>query len=305
MKIVSVDKVIIYPDHIKELKKYGEVIIFNDVPDEQKGVKRIKNAEIVIDNWFEMPAKVISSCPKLKMICVAATGYEWVDIKEAEKRSIVVSNSPNYGTEAVAEHTIGLLLSASRLAFQAGQDIKNGNWDTTVYKGKELKEKILGIIGYGAIGRRVAEICQTGFGMKTLYINTSSSRQDFENLLKNSDFISINAPLTEKTKGMLGKKEFNLMKKGVVLVNTGRGAIIQEEVLVKNLQSGKIFAVGLDVLTKEPMDKTNPLFSFSNVIITPHIGYNSEEAEYRLSEIVMQNVISFIKDKPQNVITSQ
>ncbi|PIS09256.1 hypothetical protein COT75_02460, partial [Candidatus Beckwithbacteria bacterium CG10_big_fil_rev_8_21_14_0_10_34_10] len=189
MKIVSVDKVYIYPEHIRELKKYGEVVVYNDIPDEQEGIKRIKDVEIVIDNWFEMPARVIVSASKLKMICIAATGYEWIDIKEAKKKNIVVSNSPGYGTEAVAEHTAGLLLSASRLAFQARLDIQNGKWDTMVYKGKELKGKTLGIIGYGSIGRRVAEICQKGFGVKILYANTSTNRNDFESLLRNSDFI--------------------------------------------------------------------------------------------------------------------
>jgi len=135
-----------------------------------------------------------------------------------------------------------------------------------------------------------------------LYANTSTNRQDLESLLRNSDFISINAPLTEKTKGLLGEKEFQLMKKGVVLINTGRGAIIQEQVLVKNLQSGKVFAVGLDVLIKEPMDKTNPLFSFPNVIIPPHIGFNTEEAEYSLSEIIVQNIKAFLDGKPQNLV---
>lgn len=249
-----------------------------------------------------MPARVITSASRLKMICVAATGYEWIDIKKAKKKNIVVSNSPGYGTEAVAEHTVGLLLNASRLAFKAGQDIKNGKWDPIIYKGKGLKGKTLGIIGYGSIGRRVAEICQKSFRAKILYANTSTSRKDFEYLLKNSDFISINAPLTEKTKGMLGKKEFSLMKKGVVLVNTGRGAIIQEEVLVDNLKSGKVFAAGLDVLTKEPMDKNDQLFSLSNVIITPHIGFNTEEAEYRLSEIVTQNIKAFLDGRPQNLV---
>lgn len=303
MKIVSVDKVVIYPEHVRKLKKLGEVVIYNDVPDEKEGIKRIKDADIIIDNWYEMPANVIASASKLKMICVAATGYEWVDLDETRKRNIFVSNSPGYSTEAVAEHTIGLLLHSIRKASEAEREIVNGKWAPTKFKGKELREKTLGVIGYGSIGRRVAEIAENGFDMKILYVNTQSSRVDFEKLLKDSDFISINAPLTEKTKGMISKKEFDLMKKGVSIVNTGRGAIIDEESFVKTLGSGKVFAAGLDVFSNEPINKDSPFLKFVNVTLTPHIGFNTEESEYRLSEIIVNNIENFVQGHPINVVS--
>ncbi len=303
MKIVSADKVYLYPEHRKNLKQLGEVVIYNDVPDEQKGIRRIKDADIVINNWLEMPARVISAAPKLKMICVAATGYEWIDLAQSRKQSITVCNTPNFSTDAVAEHAIGLLLTAIRLASKAQVDIRKGTWDPLAYKGKELKGKTLGIIGYGTIGRRVAEIAKNGFNMNILFVNSSSSRQDFEKLLHRSDVISINAPLTNKTRGMVGKKEFQLMKNGVVLVNTGRGAIIDERALMDNLTSGKIFAAGLDVLSNEPMKKTDPLFAYPNVVITPHIAFNTEESEYRCSQIVTDNIKKFLGGHPQNVVS--
>ncbi len=303
MKIVSVDKVVIYPKHIQELKELGEVIIYNDVPDEKEGIKRIKDADVVIDNWYEMPANVIASALKLKMICVAATGYEWVDLNETRKRGIVVLNSPGYSTEAVAEHTIGLLLHSIRKASESEREIINGKWTSIKFKGKELRGKTLGIIGYGSIGRRVAEIAKKGFNMKILYINTQSSRTDFEKLLKDSDFISINTPLTEKTKGMISKKEFDLMKKGISIVNTGRGAVVDEISLINNLKSGKVFAAGIDVFSKEPIEKNNPLLKNPNVTITPHIGFNTEEAEYKLSEIIVNNIENFVQGHPINVIS--
>lgn len=303
MKIVSVDKVVIYPEHVRELEKFGEVVIYNDIPDEKEGIKRIKDADIVIDNWYEMPAKVISSAPKLKMICVAATGYEWVDLNETKKRGIIVSNSPGYSTEAVAEHTIGLLLHSIRKASEAEREIVNGKWTPIKFKGKELRGKTLGIIGYGSIGRRIAEIAKKGFNMKILYINTQSSRTSFEKLLKDSDFISINTPLTKKTKGMISKKEFNLMKKGVSIVNTGRGAVIDEILLINNLKSGKIFAAGIDVFSEEPIEKKHPFFKNPNVTITPHIGFNTEEAEYRLSQIIVDNIKNFVEGHPIHVVS--
>ncbi|MEK7119634.1 MAG: NAD(P)-dependent oxidoreductase, partial [Patescibacteria group bacterium] len=168
MKIVSVDKVYLDPKHIRELKKLGDVVIYNDVPDEIEGIKRIKDADIVIDNWFEMPATVISAAPKLKLIAVAATGYDWIDISAAKKHNIVVCNAPGYSTGSVAEHTIGLLLRAIRLASRAEADLRAGKWNPTTYKGKELSGKTLGIIGYGAIGKRVAKIAKNGFGMRIL-----------------------------------------------------------------------------------------------------------------------------------------
>ena len=302
MKIVSVDKVFLYPDHIKKLKKFGEVVVYDDVPDEAEGLRRIEDAQIVIDNWYEMPKRVIAGAARLKMICVAATGYEWVDLKEAKKRKILVANSPGYGTEAVAEHAVGLLLSATRFSFLAQRDVLAGKWTPEHYKGKELKNKILGIIGFGSIGRRVAEIAKKGFEMEIISVDSQSSRKDLETLLLKSDFISINAPLNEQTRGMLGTKEFKLMKEGVVIVNTGRGAIINEEALLKYLKSGKIFGAGLDVLTKEPMDKNNPLFRQPNVVISPHIGFNTEQAELRLSATVTENIIGYLSGQPQNIV---
>ncbi|PIP63338.1 glycerate dehydrogenase [Candidatus Roizmanbacteria bacterium CG_4_9_14_3_um_filter_33_18] len=302
MKIISVDKVVIYPEHLQKLKKFGEVIIYNNVPNEKEGIKRIKDADIIVDNWYKMPANVIASAPSLKMICVAATGYEWIDLNETRKRNILVSNSPCYSSEAVAEHTIGLLLHSIRRASESEREMANGKWDPMKFKGKELKRKTLGIIGFGSIGKRIAEITEKGFNMKILHINTQSSITDFERLLKESDFISINAPLTEKTKGMIGQKEFDLMKVGVAIVNTGRGAIINEESLISNLKSGKVFSAGLDVFSNQPINKDNPLFKLTNVTLTPHIGFNTEESEYRLSEIVVNNIKNFIEGHPINIV---
>ncbi len=303
MNIVSVDNVIIYPKHVTELKKIGNVTIYRDVPTEEEGIQRIKDADIVIDNWYGMPAHVIAAAANLKLIAVAATGYEWVDLQETKKRNITVCNSPGYATEAVAEHTIGLMLRAIRKGTDAEKDYRNGNWNTNKFQGKELNGKTLGIIGYGAIGKRVSEIAKNGFGMKILYVNSKSSPSDLETLLKTSDVISVNSPLTEQTRGLLGMKEFSIMKQGVVIVNTGRGAVIQQKALIESLQNHKIFAAGLDVLEKEPIDPDDLLLTLPHVALTPHIGWSTEESEFRLSELVTENIKAFIKGKPQNVVS--
>ncbi len=303
MNIVSVDKVVIYPEHREILERIGSLTVYADVPDESEGIRRIKEADIVIDNWMIMPAHVIRACPRLKMISVAATGYEWVDLQETRKRNIAVCNSPNYATNAVAEHTFGLLLNAARLSGRAYSDLQKHIYKPFLYKGKELRGKTIGIIGYGHIGRHVASLAQSGFGMHVIYTDSKSPRTRLEELLKQSDFISVNAPLNERTKNMLSAKEFNLMKRHVVIVNTGRGAVIDEKALLANLKNGKVFSVGLDVLTDEPMNLDSSLIGMQNVFITPHIGFNTEESEYRLSEIVTENIVRHIQGKPQNVVS--
>ncbi len=223
-------------------------------------------------------------------------------MKEARKRNIVVSNSAAYCSETVAEHTIGLMLNAARLSSRAEKDLRKGVWQPTQYKGKELFGKTLGILGYGSIGKKVGEIASKGLNMKILYIDDQSSRNDLEKLLKGSDVVAVELPLNDETRGFLGKEEFNLMKEDIIVVNTGRGAVIDEKALVENLKSGKIFAAGIDVFAKEPIDKNNPLLKFQNVTLTPHIAFNTQESQKNLSKIVVDNIIAFIKGKPINVV---
>jgi phosphoglycerate dehydrogenase-like enzyme len=302
VKITLIDTMFLLPEHVSHLKTLGEFTYFDSIPEDSEEAKdRIRESDIVINFWFGMSKDIINSANNLKLICVASTGYDWINIEAARKRDIIVCNTPVY-CEPVAEHTIGLMLNAVRLASGAERDIRVGKWMPEKYRGKELKNKTLGIIGYGAIGRRVAEIAIQAFEMRVLYVNSSSTRSEFEKLLKESDVVSIHVPIKEKTRGMVGNVEFNLMREGVVIINTGRGAIIDEKSLIKNLQTGKVFAVGLDTLSQEPMDNNNPLFTFPNVIITPHIAWNTKEADLRLSQGVVENIEAFIKGKPQNVI---
>jgi glycerate dehydrogenase len=305
MKIVQIDDVFLCPEHVERLCRCGELIQYHDVPTDEQGIQRILDADIVIDNWYHLPAEVIGAAAKLKLICVAASGFEWIDLEAARRRHIAVCNCPGYATEAVAEHTIGLMLAAIRKIHRAATDLGRGLWNpmSEIYRGRELHNRTLGIIGYGNVGQRVGEIAAKGFGMEIIYVNQKSSHQDFKQLLRQSDIISINAPLTNITKEMLGKKEFELMKQGVVIVNTGRGAIIDELVLVENLKSGKVLAAGLDVFVDQPPTPDNQLFNLPNVVATPHIGFSTEEALHRLSETITENIEKFIEGKPQNVVS--
>lgn len=302
MNIVNIDtEIIIDPKHERVLKSLGNLQTYKDIPSIDIQRKRVREADIIIT--YNLQTELMITASHLKMICVSATGYDRVDIAVAKKRNIVVSNCPGFSTEGVAEHTIGLMLSAIRLSSLAQTELRMGTWKSTRYKGFNLNGKTLGVIGFGRIGKRVAEIAQKGLHMKIISINSKDSRKDLEILLKKSDIISVNAPLNNQTRGLISDNEFQLMKKGVVLVNTGRGAIIDEKALVANLLSGKIFAAGLDTFTHEPIEKNNPLLQIPNVTLTPHIAWNTSETEYRLSKMVVDNVRNFIHGKPINVVS--
>jgi len=304
MKVVDISGVCLQEDHAWKLKKFVDAfVVYEDMPaDDKEIVKRIADADIIISALTKIPANVISKPPNLKMICLATTGYNGIDLEAAKKRGIKICYAPGYATRAVAEHAIGLMLTAGRLSFCASQDLKAGIYNHRCYQGKQLQGKTLGVIGYGRIGREVAKIAHGGFDMTIMSLDKGKSRGDFEKLLKMSDFISLHLPLTSETKNILGRKEFKLMKKGSVLVNTARGGLIDEIALLEHLKSGKIFAAGLDVLKNEPMRSDNPLLKVSSVCISPHISYTTEEAIYERSRITIENVIKFIQGHPQNLV---
>ncbi|RJR16288.1 hypothetical protein C4579_00425 [Candidatus Microgenomates bacterium] len=306
MQIVILDASYLQPQDKQALEKFGTLTTFgtNPPPDPQTLINRLKDAEIVVNLWSFLTDEIISALPKLRCIVTATVGVDKIDLDAAKKHHVTVVNCPGYNAQAVAEHTIGLILAAARLTAQSEQDIRKNLWQPDAYKGKELQNKTLGIIGYGDIGKKVAEIANKGFSMKVIYTDRNSSREDLELLLQSSDVISVNAPLNNQTRNLLSDQEFSLMKPGIILVNTGRGAIIDEKALVENLKSGKVFAAGLDVLSIEPMQNTDPLFSLPNVIITPHIAWNSQESEAMLSKMVVENVQAFVAGRPANIVNA-
>lgn len=304
MKIVKIDPFILYDEHIDILKFFGTVEIYNDKVDKNTNLKRILDADIVISKWINFNKDDLLNLKNIKLIALAATGYhDRIDIATLKALNIHLCISNDYSTDATAEHTMGLILNACRLTSEANKDIIKGTVDNLKYKGIELKGKNLGIIGYGRIGKRLSQIAQFGFNMNINYTNSSSSREDLENLLKNSDIISINAPLTSSTKNLISYTEFSLMKKTAVLVNTGRGGIIDEEALFYTLKKNGIFAAGLDTLSIEPITTSkSKLLSLNNIIITPHIGWNTYTASYELSKVTTDNIVNFLKLTPKNLV---
>ena len=290
MKVVSLGGVCFRDEDVAALQDRGiALLVYDDTPcDAQEIIKRAGDAQIIISFLCELDKEIIEAIPNLKMITLATTGCDGVDLQAATGRNITVTYCPGYATESVAEHTMGLMLAAARSTNQA-------------CAGKQLRGKKLGVIGYGRIGQRVAEIATKGFNMQVRYSDRETPRDELEDILCTSDFISLHVPLTPQTRHLIGPKEFMCMQEGVVIVNTARGGIIDEAALLQNLESGKVFAAGLDVLEKDPNREQNPLVIHPKTIVTPHIAYNADVSIENRSQIVTENIIKFVEGKPQNL----
>jgi len=311
MKLVVIDHVYLEEEQIKRLESIGDLEIFRDPPETPDELKRrIREADIVIVGWSDLTKNIIDSAKKLKMISIWATTCHYADLEAARERGIVVTHVPGYATQAVAEHTFALLLAAIRKLSSADKHVRKGDFDWRPFGGIELHGKTLGIIGTGSIGCRVAEIAKA-FKMQILaydkYPNLKKAHEiglkyvDLHTLLKESDFISLHVTLTSETEGLIGKKEIEAMKKGVVIINTSQGKVIDEKALVDALRSGKISFAGLDVFEGEPPAKDNPLFKLDNTLLSPHIGFHTIEAAKRCTDICIDNVVKFLEGHPQNI----
>ncbi len=303
-KIISIDNARILDIDKKIMTSLCDSFIAYDsdpVSDEDV-LRRISDAEIIIVNKFKISNSIIERLDNTKLVCVFGSGFDFIDVTAARKKKIAITNIPDYCTQAVAEHAVGLLIASSRLYYKAGSELRNGIWNPHLYRGLELNGKTLGIIGYGRTGKMVSEIAHKGLNMNILSVNSKSSRDDFEQLLRKSDFISLHVPLNQSTRNLISKKEFDLMKDGVVLVNTSRGAVIDTVALVENLKSKKLFAAGLDVFEKEPLNADSPLLNFNNVIVTPHIAFKTVMSETKISRLLVENIKAFISGKSLNII---
>jgi D-3-phosphoglycerate dehydrogenase len=311
MKIVIVDHVYLEEKHVKKLRSLGNLRIFKEPPKTTDDLKRrIENADIAIVGWSKLTRDVINSAKKLRMISIWATSCHYADVQTAKEKGIMVTHVPGYATEAVAEHAFALLLAAARKLLAADKHVRKGRFDWRPFGGVELREKTLGVIGTGSIGFRVAEISKA-FEMQVLgydkYPNMERARElgmkyvDLYTLLKKSDFITLHVTLTSETEGLIRKREFEVMRKGVVIVNTSQGKVIEEKALNEALKSGRVSYAGLDVFEEEPPSKDNPLFKLNNTILTPHVGFHTIEAAKRCSDICIDNVVKFLEGQPQNL----
>lgn len=296
--------------------KLGEVTIYDrSVPEEN--AKRIEEADVVVMNKIPMNEELLKDCKNLKLICLTATGTDCIDVPYMRKRGIAVSNVVGYSTESVVQHTFALLFYLWEKSRFYDDLVKSGEYAAqkgfSCYPEKfhELSGMTWGIIGLGNIGRRVAQIAEC-FGCKVIYYSTSGvereeafERVDLDTLLKESDIVSIHAPLNDATRDLIDQEALSKMKSTAVLLNLGRGAIINDEALTEALEQGQIMAAGLDVLNGEPIRPENPLNRITDsrkLYITPHIAWATVEARKRCVEEVYENIKSYQNGTVRNAV---
>lgn len=316
MKIVVLDGYTLNPGDIswEGLEKLGELIVYDRTP-EDKIIERIGDAEIILINKVQITRAILDKT-NIKYIGVLATGYNTVDLGAAIEKGITITNIPTYGTDAVAQMIFAHILNISNAAAEHNEAVKRGQWTNSMdfcFWNRPLMElagKTLGIIGYGRIGKATSKIAKA-FGMKVLAFNRQEGKSlesetmkfvSFNELLEKSDIISLSCPLTESTKGIINKNTIKSMKDGVIIINTARGHLIVEEDLAEALNSGKVYAAGLDVISQEPIREDNPLLKAKNAFITPHIAWAPMETRKRLMDIAVDNVKSYLQGNPVNVV---
>ena len=296
---------------INLLKQNGFIIDFKkeeELYTEEEFAKIIGQYDAVIVGADPMTAKVIEAGRNLKIICKHGAGVDNIDCKKAKEMGILVTNVPATNSDAVADFTFGLIIDIARRISESVCKVKTGKWDR--YIGVDIFKKTLGIVGYGAIGRRVARRA-IGFDMKVLaydpYVNSDNNNNfvnftDLDTLIRESDFISIHVPLNESTKHLIQDSKMRQMKQGAFIINAARGGIVDEEALYRNLLNGHLGGAALDVIEHEPLGN-NPLVNLDNVIITSHIASYSKEAINAVSMTCTRNVVKFFKgEKPDNVV---
>ncbi|MCD2493757.1 D-2-hydroxyacid dehydrogenase [Lacrimispora sp. NSJ-141] len=317
MKIVVLDGYTENPGDLSwgGFEALGELTVYNRTKAEEiEG--RIGDAEIVITNKTPISSATMEKCPNIRYIGVLATGYNVVDTEAARKRNIAVSNIPTYGTDAVGQFAIALLLEICHHIGHHSMEVRRGRWENNPdwcfwdYPLIELAGKTMGVIGFGRIGRTTARIAQS-MGMKILaydeYRNPDFEKEgcryaELSELLAESDVIALHCPLFPSTEGLINKETIAKMRDGVIILNNSRGALIKEQDLADALASGKVYAAGLDVVSTEPIKGDNPLLSAPNCFITPHISWAPRESRKRLMDIAVHNLKAFLEGGPVNIV---
>ena len=316
MKIVILDGYSANPGDLswKELEKLGEVTVY-DRTKPSETVARAAGSDIVLTNKVVINKDVMAQLPQLKYIGVLATGYNVVDIDAAHERGIIVTNVPAYSTESVAQMVFAHLLTVTNRTEHYAIQNRSGRWTENPdfcywdYPHQELAGKTFGIVGLGNIGQRVAQIAQA-FGMKVKALTSKAAealpngieKVTIEELLATSDVLSLHCPLTDSTHHLINVATLKQMKSSAILINTGRGPLIDDQAVAEALAEGRLAAFCADVLTEEPPKADNPLLRQSNAFITPHIAWASTEARIRLLQIATDNVQAFLNGSPINAV---
>ncbi len=304
---------------LEDLQSKYDVRFFNnaDTKNNSEFLEFLCQAEGIIGLEMPVDRELLDNAPNLKIVSNVSVGYNNLDISELNKRNILATNTPDVLTDTVADTVFGILIATARRIPELDQFVKNGEWITEAigpeYFGVNVHHKTLGIIGMGRIGQAIAKRAHHGFDMEILYHsrtkkpdveeNFNATHCNLDSLLESSDFVCLITPLTPETEGLIGSREFNLMKESAIFINGSRGKTVAEKDLIKALQNGDIAAAGLDVFEKEPIKLSNPLLQMKNVVTTPHIGSSTHETELRMSEVAASNLEAGLKgERPPNLI---
>lgn len=303
------------PGFWESLEQITEVVRYDRTRDDQV-VQHSRNADILVTCDVPITEDHLARLPNLKYICVCSTGYDHICIDAASQRGIPVSHAPGYSTSSVAQSAAALLLQLALCTAEHSDAVRSGRWSSigrstfTVTERHELHGKVMGIIGYGAIGKMTGEIA-CAMGMEILAHHTAKPYRGYvhgvqwtglKGLLSKSDAVSLHCPLTPDTQGIISAETLAYMKPSAYLINTARGELINEEDLAQALHEGTIAGAGLDVLSQEPPESSNPLLCAPNCIITPHNAWNTAESRRRLQEICRTNIESFLEGEPVHLV---
>ncbi len=312
-KIVVLDGAVLNPGDLswEPLEKLGILTVYDRTPKE-KILSHIRDADIVLTNKTPLSGEILSKAPSVKFIGALGTGFNSIDTAAACRLGIAVANVPTYSTHDVAQFTMALLLEVCHRIGAHSEEVQKGKWANSTdfcywsYPQLELWGKTFGIIGMGRIGQAAGKLAEA-FGMRVLYYSRSPKGLPFpaeyvslEQLLAESDIVSLHCPLTPQDRGMIGKERIAQMKDGAILLNTSRGSLVDEEAVAQALKSGKLYAFAADVLPQEPMRKDSPFFGLPNAILTPHIAWASRAARKRLLDVTAGNIAAFLEGKVLN-----
>ena len=313
MKIVILDGHALNPGDLSWdwLKQFGTYTFYERTAGAPLTIERIGDADIIILNKTPITEEILTACPNIRLICIMATGYNVVDCAAAAKRGIPVCNVPGYGTNAVAQFTFALLLELCNHVGLHNESVHKGEWtacpDFCYWKTPqmELCGKTFGIIGYGTIGRAVGRIAEA-MGMRVLaYSRTHHEGTEYvslEELLAQSDIVSLHAPLFPETFRLINAETISQMKDGAILLNTARGPLIDEAAVAEALRTGKLRGAAVDVVDSEPIPDGSPLLSAPNCIITPHMAWAPLEARQRIMDITAASIRAFLNGRKENVV---
>ncbi len=319
MKIVVLDGYTENPGDLswKDMEELGDLTVYDRTPvdDREEIIRRIGNAEVVYTNKTPIDREVFDRCPSIKFIGVLATGYNVIDVDYAREKGVPVANIPTYGTDAVGQFAIAMLLEICHHIGAHDQAVKNGKWENNKdwcfwdYPLIELAGKTMGIIGFGRIGQKTGSIAKA-LGMNILAYDEYPSESgkaiadyvELDELLARSDVIALHCPLFPSTEGIINKNTIEKMKDGVIILNNSRGPLIVEQDLADALNSGKVYAAGVDVVSTEPIKGDNPLLKAKNCLITPHISWAPKEARQRIMDMSVENLRAFLNGELRNVV---